>query len=123
MPSSQSKPMPTVPPACVPLDPLTSIPLPESDFLSGDGSVGRPTPDPDDDNLMLVQSDSGAIPQVGCNSAKTPHKRALILFLVGCTFPMSPTGHRKTSQRGPQFTHSPLALIHHWNAIRPFPAL
>ncbi|KAI1797165.1 hypothetical protein LXA43DRAFT_399114 [Ganoderma leucocontextum] len=55
--------MPTVPPTCVPVDPLASIPLPESGFFSGNGSVTGPTPDPDNDDVMLVQSDSGMVSQ------------------------------------------------------------
>ncbi|PIL35621.1 hypothetical protein GSI_02349 [Ganoderma sinense ZZ0214-1] len=55
--------MPTIPPTCVPLDPLTSIALPDPDFFSGEGLVNGPTPDPDDDDVMFVQPDSGMVSQ------------------------------------------------------------
>ena len=66
--------MPTIPPTCVPLDPLTSVALPESDFFSGEGLVNGPTPDPDNDDMILVQPDSGMVSQVSSNTLKTLSK-------------------------------------------------
>nr|VWO95159.1 Fork-head domain-containing protein [Ganoderma boninense] len=55
--------MPTIPSTSVPLDPLTSVALPELDFFSGERLVDGPTPDPDDDDVIFVQPESGMISQ------------------------------------------------------------
>ncbi|RPD60032.1 hypothetical protein L226DRAFT_523080 [Lentinus tigrinus ALCF2SS1-7] len=51
--------MPTVPPTCVPVDPLVSVPLSNPDLLASDENIAGPTPDPDTDEIVLVPADVG----------------------------------------------------------------
>ncbi|EJF64734.1 hypothetical protein DICSQDRAFT_159789 [Dichomitus squalens LYAD-421 SS1] len=94
--------MPTVPSTCVPVNALDSVVIPEAGLLPPDEVTSGPTPDPETDDVMLVQTDDGMIleaspSQCPPQTIAKPHRielGSLILHspssIVGTPFDSSP---------------------------------
>ena len=67
--------MPSIPSTCVPVNALDSVVLPDNGLLSVDELISGPTPDPDTDDVVLVQPDDGMVFQVCTSRSDALHTR------------------------------------------------